>query len=599
MADNGEEKLIAVARHIAKTLGHTDSMTDDILKIFSNFDGRLREKLSDDGIDQTLKSLDRRLSRYISLDAPIWSNSVDVASFLHAVDQLIAAVRDWAPLAGNKRVARAEDLLQQTMLRMEDEFRALLESGGGSTDSTRQHPDYSDEDDDGSVEDESIPVAQPVADYDFLIEALPPGTVGDLHEIAKRMAAAGYEKECCAAYGACRREFLEQSLSRLGLPKLSIDEVQRMPWTQLEDEIERWIKAINVTLRVLLPSERRLCDSIFSGFPSDADLSFIEVCRGSIIQLLNFADAVAISSRSPERLFKVLDVYETIRDLMPEFELLFLDDCCLPLRNEAVTVWKRLGEVIRGIFLELENLIRRDPAKSAVPGGGLHPITRYVMNYLRAACRSRLTLEQVFEESGDADYGKGDMASSSSLTAQLAWIMELLETSLEAKSRVYKDAALSCVFMMNNGRYMVQKVRDNELGALLGDDWIRKNMAKVRQFHVKYQRSCWGKLLSYLKVDQNSSAKGLRDQLKLFNASFEETCRSQSSWVIFDEQLKEELKISVSGHLSPAYRNFIGRLHAFADVGKHADRHIRYSLDDIETRITALFQGTAAGTGRK
>ncbi|KAL2537663.1 exocyst complex component EXO70B1-like [Forsythia ovata] len=61
-------------------------------------------------------------------------------------------------------------------------------------------------------------------------------------------------------YGTCRREFLEESLSRLGLQKLSIDEVQKLQWTQLEDEIEKWIKAINVALRILFPSERRLCD---------------------------------------------------------------------------------------------------------------------------------------------------------------------------------------------------------------------------------------------------------------------------------------------------------------------------------------------------
>lgn len=607
MADNGEQKLIDMARHIAKTLGHTDSMTDDILKIFSNFDGRLREKLSDDGIEQSIKTLHRRLSRHMSTESPIWSNSADVSSFLDSVDQLIAAVRDWTPLAGHKRVAacldRAEDLLQQTMLRLEDEFRTLLELGGGST----RHPDYSD--DDASVEDEdeddSIPVAQQVTDYDIVIDALPAGTVGDLHEIAKRMVAAGYEKECCGAFSACRREFLERSLSRLGLQKLSIDEVQRMQWTQLEDEIEKWIKAINVALRVLLPSERRLCDRVFFGCSSAADLSFMEVCRSWTLQLLNFADAVAICSRKPERLFKVLDVYEAVRDLMPEIELLFSDECCLPLRNEALSVWKRLGEVIRGIFLELENLIRRDPAKSAVPGGGLHPITRYVMNYLRAACRSRQTLEQVFEESVDVDYGKGDdsaPASSSSLAAQLGWIMDLLESNLEAKSKVYKDAALSSVFMMNNGRYIVQKVKDSDLGALLGDDWIRKNMAKVRQYHMKYQRSSWGKTLSFLKVDHdsvasNAATKTLREKLKMFNTYFDEICKAQSSWVIFDEQLKEELKISISGNLSPAYRNFIGRLHALADAGKLTDRHIRYSVEDIEARITELFRGT--GSARK
>ncbi|KAI3461691.1 hypothetical protein Pfo_018354 [Paulownia fortunei] len=624
MAENGEEKLIAVARHIAKTLGNTDTMTDDILKIFSNFDGRLREKLteklSDDGVEQTLNSLDRQISRYVSADHPIWSNSADSASFLDSVDQLIAAVRDWTPLADDKNISscldRAEDLLQQSMFRLEDEFRTLVERGAESFDLTRSesthpHPDYSDDDDDNVFADEDeniIPVAQPITDYDIVIDALPAGTIGDLHEIAKRMVAAGYVKECSHAYSTCRREFLEESFSRLGLQKLSIDEVHRMQWTQLEDEIEKWMKAINVALRILFPSERRLCDRVFFGYSSAADLSFMEVCRGSTIQLLNFADAVAIGSRAPERLFKVLDVYETVRDLMPEFELNFSDQYCLSLRNEAITIWKRLGEAIRGIFMELENLIRRDPAKDAVPGGRLHPITRYVMNYLRAACRARQTLEQVFEESvappgSNVDYRKGEdqaLSSSSSLAVQIAWIMELLESNLEAKSKIYRDSALCSVFMMNNGRYIVQKVKDNELGTLLGEDWIRKHTAKARQYHVNYQRSSWSKVLGVLKVDNNSmspngASKSLREKLKLFNSYFEEICKTQSSWVIFDDQLRDELRISVSGTLCPAYRNFIARLQTVLDIGKNADRYIRYSVEDIEARISELFQGTSSG----
>ncbi|KAL0458597.1 UNVERIFIED_CONTAM: Exocyst complex component EXO70B1 [Sesamum latifolium] len=576
MAENGEEKLIAVARHIAKTLGHTDTMTDDILKIFSNFDGRLREKLteklSEDGVEQTLNALDRQISRYISADNPIWSNSADAAAFLGSVDQLIAAVRDWTPLADDRSISscldRAEDLLQQSMFRLEDEFRTLVERGAESFDltlseSTHPHPDYSDYDDDDNVsadEDENfIPVAQQITDYDIVIDALPAGTIGDLHAIAKRMVAAGYVKECSHAYSACRREFLDESFSRLGLQKLSIDDVHRMQWTQLEDEIEKWIKAINVALRILFPSERRLCDRIFLGFSSAADLSFMEVCRGSTIQLLNFADAVAIGSRAPERLFKVLDVYETLRDLMPEFELNFSDQYCLSLRNEALTIWKRLGEAIRGIFMELENLIRRDPVKAAVPGGGLHPITRYVMNYLRAACRSRRTLEQVFEES--IDYRKGDdqvLSSSSSLAVQMAWIMELLESNLEAKSKIYRDSALCSVFMMNNGKYIVQKVDNNS-------------------------------------TSPSGASKSLREKLKLFNSYFEEICRTQSSWVIFDDQLRDELRSSVSGSLSPVYRNFVATLQTVPDFGKNADRYIRYSVDDVEARIGELFQGTSGG----
>ncbi|KAK3015674.1 hypothetical protein RJ639_007511 [Escallonia herrerae] len=629
MADNGEEKLIAVARHIAKTLGRNDNMADDILQIFSNFDGRFREKLGErtgdeSTLEQTLRSLDRQISRYVTADHPIWSDSADSSAFLDSVDELVALIRDWMPMAAEKPVAfcldRAEVLLQQAMFRLEEEFKLLMERGGESFDLTRSGIESagasanteSDEDDDVLEDEEGeieIPVANAISDYNIIIDALPSGTINDLHEIAKRMVAAGYGKECSHVYSSYRREFLEESMSRLGLQKLSIDEVHKMPWSDLEDDIERWIKAVNVALRILFPSECRLCDRVFFGFSSTADLSFMEVCRGSAIQLLNFADAVAIGSRAPERLFKVLDVFETMRELMPEFEAVFSDQYCLFLRNEAFTIWKRLGEAIRGIFMELKNLIRRDPAKSAVPGGGLHPITRYVMNYLRAACRSRQTLEQVFEESivppGGGDYRKADdRVLSSSLSEQMDWVMEWLESNLEAKSKIYRDPALCSVFMMNNGRYIVQKAKDSELGSLLGEDWVRKHSAKVRQYHVNYQRSSWSKVLGVLKLDNsslapNAGSKALKEKLKLFNVQFEDNCRTQSAWVIFDEQLREELKILVLGNVLPAYRNFLGRLQSMPDIGKQADRHIKYSVEDVEARIGELFQGNGGSAGSR
>ncbi|EPS72279.1 hypothetical protein M569_02478, partial [Genlisea aurea] len=575
------------------------------------FDGRLREKLTDDGVEQTLSSLHRQISRYVSSDRPIWSSSADSASFLGLVDQLTAAVRDWGSLVGDKSVSsclsRAEDLLQQSMFRLEDEFRTLVERGAESfdltgPDSTYPTPYFSDDEDEEEEDDDDeggafIPVAQPVTNYNIIIDALPAGTIGELNEIAKRMVLAGYVKECSHAYSTCRREFLEESFSRLGLQKLSIDEVHKMQWPEVSDEIDKWMKSINVALRILFPSERRLCDRVFMGSPSAADLSFMEVCRGSAIQLLHFADAVAILSRAPDRLFKVLDVYETLRNLMPEFELVFSDQYCISLRNEAINIWKRLGEAVQGIFMELENSIQRDPVKGAVPGGALHPITRYVMNYLRAACRSLQTLEQIFEESV-VDYRKGcDQAlpSSSSLASQMAWIMQFLERNLEAKSKIYKDAALSSVFMMNNGKYMVQKVKDSELGTLLGEDWIRKHTARVRQYQTNYQKYSWSKIAGVLKSDYtplppNEAFKEYKEKLKFFNSHFEEIWKTQSSWVIFDDQLREELRGSISAMLCPPYKNFVARFYTVIDSGKNADRYVRYSADDIAARISELFQ---------
>lgn len=618
MAENGEEKLIAVARHIAKTLGHNDTMADDILQIFSKFDGRFsREKLSekmgeDDhrtylALEQSLKSLDRQIAPYIAADHPIWSDPADSSAFLDATDELIQTIRDWNPMAGEKPVAacldRADFLLQQVMFKLAEEFRSMMERGGESFDQTRSFGNDEsagnlsldsddEEDEDGGIEDH-IPMAHPIADYDIVIDALPFGTINDLHEIAKRMIAAGFDKECSHVFSSCRREFLEESLSRLGLQKLSIDEVQRMAWSDLEDQTERWIKAANVALRVLFPSERRLCDRIFFGFSSSADLSFMEVCRGSTIQLLNFADAVALGSRAPERLFKVLDVFETLRDLMPELDVVFSNHYCFSLRNEAVTIWKRLGESIRAIFMELENLIRRDPPKTPVPGGSLHPITRYVINYLRAACRSRQTLEQVFDENISPDRS----LPSSSLSIQMVWIMDLLDSNLEAKSKIYKDSALRSVFMMNNGRYIINKVRDNELGSLLGDDWIRKHSAKIRQFHLNYHRSSWSKMLGLLKPDSTDTSKSIKEKLKLFNTHFEDTCRTQSTWVIFEDQMREELRSSVAEKLLLAYENFIKRFQNIAEAGKQTEKTMKYSLQDMKARIDGLFEGGRGGRG--
>lgn len=619
MAEDGNEKVYAAIQQIVKSLGHNESMVNDILQVYSNFDGRFsREKLSeklasDDprscaALDNAIDSLHRRISHYLAADHPIWSSSSDAAEFLQVVDELISTVSDWSRLSHADKaigacLVRADDLLQQVMFRIEDEFRSLLESGAESTqlETTANSSSDSEVDDDEENDADNIPVAKPVTDFDIVIDALPPGTIKDLQEMAKRMVAAGFGKECSHAYSTCRREFLEESFSRLGLQKLSIEEVHKMPWESLESEISRWINAVKVSLRILFPSERHLCDRVFFGSSSAADLAFMEVCRGSTIQLLNFADAIAIGSRAPERLFKILDVFETMRDLLPDFESVFSDQYCLVLKTEAITIWKRLGESIRGIFMELENLIRRDPAKAAVPGGNVHPITRYVMNYLRAACQSRDTLEQVFEESGVSprDYGKiDDRAPSSPLSVQMAWIMELLESNLEAKSKIYRDSALCSVFMMNNGRYIVKKVKDSELGSLLGDDWIRKHTAKIRQYHVSYQRSSWNKILGVLKQENRSLAsKSMKEKMKLFNIYFEEICKQQSTWVIFDEQLREELKISVSGNLLPAYRNFIGRFQISPEVGKYADKYIKYNMDDVEARINELFQGSSGSPG--
>lgn len=581
MADEqqgGEEKIIAVARHIARTLGRTDTMADDILNIFSTFDGRLsREKLSDSSGEfspaaaendgPSLRSLHRGITDVLSLDRPIWSDSTYAGSFLASVDSLLGLIRDLEQPAFD----RADDLLQQCVLRLEDEFKTIIE--GSAVDPIQSSPfDSDNEESDG---DDEIPVANPVTNYDIIIDAIPSGSISDLNEIAKRVAAAGFGREIAHVYSLSRRDFLDESLSRLGLRPKTVEEIHSTAWNLLEDEIQRWIRGVSLAVRVLFPSERRLCDRIFASLSPIAELAYAESCRGSAIQLIDFADAIAIGSKSPERLFMVVDMYEILRDLMPETDPLFAD--------QLYSIYRSLGSTIKGIFTELENLIRRDPAKTPVPGGGLHPITRYVMNYLRAACASRRTLEQVMEEELENSTDDLDRPSSS-LSVQIAWILDVLNENLESKSKIFESLPLSLIFLINNGRYIVSKVKDSELAVLMGEDWIRRQAARIKRWCADYQKATWSKVVAVIRTESGAGPDAIKGKAKLFNGYLEEIWMDQRDWVVADERLREEMRAAAAGLVVPAYRSFIGRCRGSV--------RLKFNVEDVEGMICELFGGS-------
>ncbi|RYQ99217.1 hypothetical protein Ahy_B07g087119 isoform B [Arachis hypogaea] len=467
------------------------------------------------------------------------------------------------------------------------------------------------EEENNSQEDEEqIPVVVvPVISYDVKIESLLAETISDLHKIAQQTAVnGGFGEQFIQVYGSCRREFLEESLTSLGLKKLSTDEVHSMSWKNQRDTAVRWIKASNVCLKILFDGERRLCGRVFLGFPAAADLSFMEISGKTATWLLDFANAVATASPSPERLFMILDLFEALRDMIPDFERIFQDQ----MRNEAVTIWKKLGEAIWKNFMELGYaLIRNQTPLTMTPiGGTIHSHTRYLMNYLLIACDSRQTLEQVFKENMHLlkEYPELDErvgSNSSSMQTVINWIMEMFDRNLEAKSKTFEDLALSHVFLMNNRHYMVQKARNRELGIVLGDDWFQKQSEKIRQYLAGYLSSSWDKVLEILKLDgssdsiqtrPNGAAKAMKKKLKMFNVEFENICRVQSSWYV-DEKLRQDIMIVLVKTLLPAYGSFIRRFQSVAKLGKNADKYVKYG--DIEAKLNDLLGGVSASTSHQ
>ncbi|KAK6128059.1 hypothetical protein DH2020_038187 [Rehmannia glutinosa] len=446
------------------------------------------------------------------------------------------------------------------------------------------------------------------------VDLIPTDAVYDLRCIAERMIAAGYLRECIQVYASVRKSAVDASLKKLNVEKLSIGDIQRLEWETLETKIRRWIRAAKICVRVLFASERRLCDEIFEGLGNSADdACFMETIKGPAIQLFNFAEAISISRRSPEKLFKILDLHDALSDLLPDVETVFESKSSESIRVEAVEILSRLAEAARGILSEFENAVLREPSKVPVPGGTIHPLTRYVMNYIGLISDYKHTLIELVVSkpstgsrySSDPNVPDMDLSEfegqASTLSLHLIWIIAILQFNLDSKSKHYKDASLAHLFMMNNVHYIFQKIKlSPELREMIGDDYLKRLTGKFRSAATNYQRSTWVRVLYCLRDEglhvsgsfsSGVSKSALRERFKAFNSMFEEVHRTQATWLIPDTQLREELRISIAEKVIPAYRSFLGRFRSHIESGRHPENYIKYSVEDLENAVLDFFEG--------
>ncbi|KAK7290530.1 hypothetical protein RIF29_05020 [Crotalaria pallida] len=595
-------------------------------------------------VDRFLDLMEEKMTKYDAEGKPKWGQvQEEDASFLEAVNRISKLVKLLTPQVesshlppssseGEEIIKGMKDSLvnrigliqQRAMSHLEEDFRYLLEEARitpTESDPDNQNQNHVDhkgkqvaseqQDQDGEKDEES-------SDNNF--PGYPDEAIASLNKIAEAMIYGGYQSECCQVYIISRRHALEESLQKLGFERISIDEMQKVQWETLaRDMVPSWSNTFKQCADVYFTGEKKLAEAVFAEHPNAAAGLFSNLSRGVVIQLLNFAEGAAMTKRAGEKLFKLLDMYETLRDVISKLDGLFPDECVEELKTEMTLAKGRLGEAAISIFCDLENSIKSETAKTPVPGGAVHPLTRYILNYLNIAGDYKETLEQVFKEhskieradstsrphhenddniivAGGGGSG-GNKENMSPFAAQVTRVMELLDTSLEGKAKLYKDVALSNFFLMNNGRYILQKIKgSSEMVRLMGDTWCRKKSSELRTYHKNYQRETWNRVVACLtheglNVNGKVYKPNLKERFKSFNALFDEIHRTQSSWVVKDEQLQSELRVSISAVVIPAYRSFLGRFAQYLDPGRQTEKYVKYQAEDIETYIDDLFDG--------
>ncbi|CAN1137215.1 Exocyst complex component EXO70B1 [Linum perenne] len=469
-------------------------------------------------------------------------------------------------------------------------------------------------DSDQSNEDDDFPGYQPEDIY-------------NMSKIAAAMISSGYDNECRLVYESVRRTSINNKLEKHihVNSHITSEEINKMDWETLEAEIASMIDQIHRCSSTLFSAERNLCDAVFGDHSPIYQEIFGDLVSTMIDRFINFANVITSTKCSAEKLFKFLDMYETLCKLRLEIEN-------FPSQSEFQEMINQLGQSAVSMFCELENSIRGDNSRTPVPNGGIHPLTRYTMNYLKYACEYKDTLEQLFLQKQNTDQGSNledpqpqnpsaaavDTGSGSGgganedgtpqtspFSVQLNTVMDLLDENLEVKSHQYKDPALGYIFLMNNGRYILQKIKSStEIHDMMGVTWCRRRSSDLRKYHKEYTRETWGRVLHSLRHDgilvNGKVAKPmLKERFKMFNNVIDDIHKTQTSWVVADEQLQSELRVSVSAVVIPAYRSFLGKFQQYLGNGRQTEKYIKYQPEDIENVIEGLFEGNPAAVTRK
>ncbi|KAJ3696180.1 hypothetical protein LUZ60_001557 [Juncus effusus] len=587
------EEIIA-QKDTTNSVQNNESLTTVTIQKLAKFDFNLANDKNEPKInldsDHQLERLNKKLN---SLD----SNSP------HAAFECIQITTKIQQIIKTENSVFSQSTFDKAMVRLEQEFVNLIVRYkkfelGPEISSFRSTEEYSEDYSFNSFGDDLIDAKNAqnecikVSTEQNSVDLVNPLVIPTLKCIADLIFASNYNEELTKAYISTRIDAMDAFLSSVRFEKFSIEEILNMDWSELNSLIKRWNWILKFFVRVYLTSERRLAELIFGEISKNSSNScFFEISKVSMLHLLSFGEAVAIGSPKPEKIFRILDMYDILGQSIIDIETLFHNDDEYNINDdntiliECNEVQLRLGELAKRILMEFRHAIQADTSKTVFANGEVHPVARYVMNYIKTLSVYDITLNSLL----GGENGKEQYYNS---------VTTILELNLELRSCFYEDEALRNIFMMNCIFYMVQKVKDSDVRNILGDNWIRVHNKRFQKYAMNYERAAWGPVLSFLKEEGICQPKSrfpsksvLKERFKGFNSCFEEAYRVQTGWIVPDLQLRDDLRISVSLKVLQAYRTFVGRYANYLDGIRFKDRYVKYRPEDLERFLLDLFDG--------
>ncbi|EPS64676.1 hypothetical protein M569_10108 [Genlisea aurea] len=411
--------------------------------------------------------------------------------------------------------------------------------------------------------------------------------MADLRSIADCTIACGYGKECVSVYTSVRRSVVHEQLHDLRADRFpGANEMKKMEWKVVEEKVKRWIYLVQAAVNEVFRREKLLSRSVF---PAEvAELCFRETCGDAAADLLRFPADFGNRARnmSPEKVFRTLDAYEALAALLPTIDSMFSGRTSAAIRSAAAEAAVNLRSAARTMIGRFRAAIQEDSSKPPA-NGGIHPLARYVMNFL-------LFLD---------DYGvliSDDVVRvldpprvfSGEDPPAIAWFVVALICKLNGKAATYDDVGLGYLFLANNLNYVVSKIRSSNLKLSVGSEWISGRESELSGSLSKYVESDWTRLISPLdardptvEIPREEAGEIFRD----FNSHFRETYGKNRYRVIPDPELRTRVRDSLRAATVSPYAEFYDRCAVKYNRVFGSDPIALYTPEDLEYYVRDLF----------
>uniref|UniRef100_A0A0A9DW46 Exocyst subunit Exo70 family protein n=1 Tax=Arundo donax TaxID=35708 RepID=A0A0A9DW46_ARUDO len=230
---------------------------------------------------------------------------------------------------------------------------------------------------------------------------------------------------------------------------------------------------------------------------------------------------------------------------------------------------------------ELKVLIQKRASRTVPEGGGVHEVTRYVMNYIRLLLHHRSSIGFILA------HNDGENKSTDSLDHIVQDLIICLEAMLNRAAETYDSGDLQCFFLMNNLHFVVKQVEGLELSPFLGHTWVQVHKDFIDQFMETYVDLSWGPVVSSLSTSRSTLGRCFRQPSNTgrFCLQFDSTYYNQEHWKVEDPLLREVVRRAVCNKVISAYQAH------FKKSGKVQRQYDRYTPELLEVQLMHLFEG--------